>query len=816
MSESYPNIEILSGQCLTKLENPAITYPFECDHFQNHAFNSIENGNDVFVSVPTSGGKTIVGEYAIVYTIKKLKKKVIYTSPIKSLSNEKYNEFKTKFAQFDITVGLLTGDNKIDVNSDCLIVTAEILRNSLYQLKEKIECIDQQINEDYINDIGCVIMDEIHFMNDIERGKVWEETICMLSSTIQLVMLSATVSNPEKFVKWISICHQKKVSLIIVTKRLIPLEHFIYINNKEYKFLDGNNMYSTEEYMLAKYDYEFEIKERLKKHKSKINLNTITDVVKYLQKKELLQAMIFSFSRSNCEKYAKMINFDLIDYTERSEIDKIFCHYMSPYMKKYENVSQIRILKELFNKGVAFHHSGLLPILKEIVEIIFKKGLIKVLFCTETFAVGVNTPCRTVVFTELTKHTGSKNDDLGGQRFLTTAEYKQISGRAGRRGTDKVGHVILLPMYDFPSDLNLKTIVLGIVPEIQSKFRWDYNFFLKMIQSKTHIIDTFFTKSLIKDEHNNLLKVLHENLNIYKIDINKLNDNIKLLEIKNNDIVKEINTLLELDNKQNQVFGNVKLSLNKKELNEYKKIKKIIAEDKEYKKIYDLLLTKNNTIKEHDKIINQILIYNKYVDISCDNIKYLLKKWHFLNDDNTPSLKGIIASQINECNPIILTEIIIKDYLIDMTIEEIISFMSIFTEPVKQIFNKKDTTLDISDVLYDKIYDIQYFVDEMQKEEYEIIGNTPDFNTDWYISIDYIDITYKWGKGDTVLNILNMLAEKGEYEGNFVKNMLKISNIIHNVLAIYKMIGKIEMLPILEKVDGIIMRDIVSINSLYL
>jgi superfamily II RNA helicase len=216
-------------------------------------------------------------------------------------------------------------------------------------------------------------MDEIHFMNDIERGKVWEETICMLSPTIQLVMLSATVSNPEKFVKWISICHQKKVSLIIVTKRLIPLEHFIYINNKEYKFLDGNNMYSTEEYMLAKYDYEFEIKERLKKHKSKINLNTITDVVKYLQKKELLQAMIFSFSRSNCEKYAKMINFDLIDYTERSEIDKIFCHYMSPYMKKYENVSQIRILKELFNKGVAFHHSGLLPILKENCSLFFIK-----------------------------------------------------------------------------------------------------------------------------------------------------------------------------------------------------------------------------------------------------------------------------------------------------------------------------------------------------------------------------------------------------------------------------------------------------------
>jgi antiviral helicase SKI2 len=256
----YPSIEILSGECLTKVKDPAITYPFECDHFQNHAFNSIENGNDVFVSVPTSGGKTIVGEYAIVHAIKKLNKKVIYTSPIKSLSNEKYNEFKTKFAPYGITVGLLTGDNKIDVDSDCLIVTAEILRNSLYQLKEKIEYTDRQINEEYVNDIGCVIMDEIHFMNDLERGKVWEETICMLSPSIQLVMLSATVSNPEKFVKWISVCHQKKVSLIIVTKRLIPLEHFIYINDKEYKFLDGTNTFNVEQYMTAKYEYESEIK----------------------------------------------------------------------------------------------------------------------------------------------------------------------------------------------------------------------------------------------------------------------------------------------------------------------------------------------------------------------------------------------------------------------------------------------------------------------------------------------------------------------------------------------------------------------------
>ena len=176
---TYPNIEILSGPCLTKPLDPPITFPFECDDFQNHAFNSTEKGNDVFISVPTSGGKTTVAEYAIMYTIKKLKKKVIYTSPIKSLSNEKYNEFKSKFSEFGVSVGLLTGDNKIDVDSDCLIMTAEILRNSLYQLKEKLQTDSEydksrQIDDEFIKLIGCVIMEEIHFMNDIERGRVWE------------------------------------------------------------------------------------------------------------------------------------------------------------------------------------------------------------------------------------------------------------------------------------------------------------------------------------------------------------------------------------------------------------------------------------------------------------------------------------------------------------------------------------------------------------------------------------------------------------------------------------------------------------------
>ena len=801
----YPKVEILSGLC-EELDDPVINFSFKCDDFQRHAFKSIEKGNDVFVSVPTSGGKTIVAEYAIIHTIKKLGKRVVYTSPIKSLSNEKYNEFKSKFN--DISIGLLTGDNKIDVDSMCLIVTAEILRNSLYQLKQKMEDTAGEINNDFVNSIGCVIMDEIHFMNDKERGKVWEETIVLLNSSVQLIMLSATVSNPEKFATWVSKCHQKTVSLIQVTKRIIPLKHYLFVNDELYLFLDENNNYSSDQFNIARKYHENILKKREKNHKSHVDPNSITNLINFMKKKDMMQTIFFSFSRANCEKYAHSVEIDLIDHYEQMEISGIFDHYMRPYYKKYENVSQVIIVKDLLTKGIAFHHSGLLPILKEIIEIIFKKGLIKVLFATETFAVGVNTPTRTVVFTELMKHTKE------GKRFITTSEYKQMSGRAGRRGLDEVGHVIILPTFELPEEKHLRNIVLGCVPCIDSKFTWDYQFFLKIILSNSTSIEQFFNKSLINLEQSAKLKLLMNDKQQLSEEIENINKMITDIECNGN--IEPINIIIKYDDQQNQslLLGGITISLNKKQIQEYKKAKLIVNGNKTLKSLYEFIKRKNELNKKYDIITNEIQSYTYYVDDSSKNIQTILYNWGYISNDIT--IKGVMAAQVNECNSIILTEIISRDYLVDLTPEEIVALISIFTEPIKtSISNDYNSSFEGTPSLKTKIYEINNMIQNFQSMEDDIFGAGNEF-TDWNISTDYIDISYQWASGILVLDMLYILIEYKEYEGNFVRNMLKIYNIIHDIQCICKMIGKIELLPILEKIDSLILRDIVSINSLYL
>lgn len=775
---------------------PAIVYPFECDPFQKHSFISIHNGNDLFVSVPTSSGKTMVAEYAIANTILKMGKKVIYTSPIKSLSNEKYNDFKIKFKEYGISVGLLTGDNKIDVDSTCLIMTAEILRNTLYTT-----------DNDFINSVGCVIMDEIHFMNDDERGKVWEESIILLNKNIQLIMLSATVRSPEKFADWVSQCREKQIDLITLTKRIIPLKHYIFTahvpddtQKEEYnifQFLDSD-VFSSIDFKKAENIYTTEKKKRIN---NPINDTTIVPkLVKYLKQNDMLQTIFFSFSRKNCELYAKSINFNLTSPEESKEIELIFYKYLDQFIKKHENVSQLTTIKNLLLKGIAFHHSGMLPILKEIVEIIFKKGLIKVLFATETFAVGVNTPTRTVVFTELEKYTGK------GKRFITAAEYKQMSGRAGRRGLDTNGNVIILPLYDLPEERQLRSIVLGVLPEIISKFKWDYQFFLKIMQSSTIDLKNFFNKSLLMKINETNKKLLYHDLEATTEQI----DNIENL-VKNDE---NIETLLKYDNLINDAKTNgFSFKMNGKQKNLYTKARNIVSADKSLNEIYTKASNKNQLMSKRKNIQEDIKIIDNYVQINYDTIMQILTEWNYVRDSKI-QLKGIIASQINDCDAIIMTEIIYGDYLCGMSSQEIIAFVSIFIDPIKSNSSSSITNFTATKLIHDKINQLITQCDKLKEIESKYVGNNNTFSN-WLYSTDYIDITYKWGSGCSVECILTMLNEYEEYEGNFVRNMLKISNILTNMQNIYKMIGKTEILPTIENTNQLIIRDIVTVSSLY-
>ena len=748
---------------------------FKFDKFQLFSFQSIDNNSDVLVSAPTSSGKTMVGEYGIITHLQK-NNKIIYTSPIKSLSNEKYKEFKDKNLS---NVGLLTGDNKINVDSNLVIMTAEILRNSLY--KSEIDKID------------LVIMDEVHFINDPDRGKIWEETIIMLPPSVQLIMLSATINNVENFAKWVSSVRKNELSLIKSNKRIVPLSYYIYTDNELFKISDSTDNFNDKEFFDCRTIYEKKQKERRLHHKSDHDPSYFDKVVKYLVKNDLLQTIFFSFSRLNCEKYAKSIQ-SILTAEESAIAENMFDNLLRNDRLKYETIPQYIQIKNLIKKGVCYHHSGIIPIFKEVIEIIFRNGFIKVLFATETFAVGVNMPTRTVIFTELTKP-----DNLS-KRFLNTAEFKQMSGRAGRRGKDVHGNVILLPYYGFPELSDLKSVMLQSMPSISSKFEIDYYYVLKTISIKSEI----YEKSLLSNEQNNAVNTEIINLNNLKnnFDSLKLEFDYEILNHNLCDNIKYIEREYELENKQNE-YLNTHIILPKHLQKELKSLK-----IKNNRKIYELF----EKLKKYELLINQtddnIKRINNYCEQIKNNIITILIKNNYLINSTTLDFYGLGVINCNECNGILLIEMIKNNIFDELESNDIICILSIFASYKNENSSKFNK-------YYGHIYNkISLLKDKFISDE---IKNNIIINKDFWETTDgYIDITYEWASCADMGLIISYLNEMEEYEGNFVKNMLKIYNICVNFKKICELINRNDLVLKMIDLDKKLLHDIVNVNSLYL
>lgn len=733
---------------------------FKFDKFQLLSFREIDSDKNVLVSAPTSSGKTAVAEYALLKYVGE-GKKVIYTSPIKSLSNEKYKEFKDRNI---CEVGILTGDNKINVSAQCIVMTAEILRNSLYK-------------DDFDKDIGCVIMDEVHFINDIERGKIWEETIILLPKYVKLIMLSATINNVEQFGNWIY-CVRNNLSLIKSNRRIVPLTYYMYVN-KLYKILDNNDKFYDDTFFESKREYK-----KLNFQKDK---GYFDKIVRFLIKNDLLQSIFFSFSRQNCELYANSISVHLLNSEESTNASNRFDFLMRKYKNEYEIIPQYIQIKKLIEKGVCFHHSGVIPIMKEIIEILFREGFIKVLFATETFAVGVNMPTRTVLFTELTKPTNN------GKRFINTAEFKQMSGRAGRRGKDIVGNVILLPYYDFPDIGELKEVMLKSMPSIKSKFQIDYYYVLKTIQYKNELYEA----SLLNLENKFSITDTEKKIEDIRSKITKFN--FKKDEIENFNKIKNI---------EKSFGGFIKPSKSQlKELNELKKNFEIDKLNKlnEYDELqiklnnYNIeLFNSKSYLNELNNIVKNILIDEKYIQYDSDN--------NFNLD-----IYGLCVINCNECNGILLTEIIRNGLLDKMSGDEIISFMSIFlsykNDSIKSEYFKEEYQFVLNIIEKWKSYETKS----------QININIEEF---WEITPGYLDIVYEWITTDIDIYrlkyIMEFLQYMSEYEGNFIKNMLKLYNICICLKNIVTLLGRLDISIKLEDIDKKILKNIVNVNSLYL
>ena len=427
-------------------------YPYELSIFQKHAIEGIIEGNHVLITAHTGSGKTLAGEFAIEHFVAK-GKKVIYTGPTKSLINQKFYDFTKKYQH--ISFGILTGDVKSNPEADVLLVTAEILLNKLYQNKNvSTTSFDMDID----NELACVIMDEVHFINDSGRGLVWETTIMRLPQHVQMVMLSATIDKPECFAQWCENIHPipRQVYLTNTTHRVVPLTHYSFITATQGIFKSIKDKVVHEEIRKI-IDKPLVIQDSIGGFND-INYRNVTKILKlfedndvrikrqhvlnkiteHLVENELLPALCFVLSRKQLEICAHEVTTNLLEFDSKvphiidRECDQIIRKL--PNYKEYLHLPEYLDMVSLLRKGIAIHHSGVTPILKEMVELLYSKGYIKLLFATETFSVGVNMPTKSVIFTDVNKFDGRV------ARTLYAHEYVQMSGRAGRRGLDKIGY----------------------------------------------------------------------------------------------------------------------------------------------------------------------------------------------------------------------------------------------------------------------------------------------------------------------------------------------------------------------------------------
>lgn len=450
---------------------------FTLDTFQEQAIKAIEKNQSVVVSAPTGSGKTLIADY-IINKHRNDKKRIIYTAPIKALSNQKYRDFSEEYGKDKI--GLMTGDIVINPHAKVLIMTTEIYRNMAVSGDEEIK------------DNAYVIFDEVHYINDIERGYVWEESIIYSHNKVRFLCLSATIPNAEEFSCWIRAIKKHSVETVVATKRNVPLKHLFY----DYEL--GVTTLQKIKDAVEIPDYRNIVRMKRRKREKTPQPDHI-ELIKELGS-DKLPCFFFSFSRKDCQLKARELARSGL-FKREASILQAFNKNLADAPSEINKLRSTSTMKEAIVRGIAFHHAGLLPVIKEAVEDLFARGMIKVLYTTETFAVGINMPAKTVCFNSLRKFDGFNF------RNLNTKEYFQIAGRAGRRGIDTIGYVISMiyrPTFRYNE---VKGITTKDIEPIKSQFRLSVNTVLNLIDQKTpkeieHILRlSFFSYQKFGDDY---------------------------------------------------------------------------------------------------------------------------------------------------------------------------------------------------------------------------------------------------------------------------------------------------------------------------
>ncbi len=462
----------------------------QLDRFQEKAIAAINRDTSVIVTAPTGAGKTVIAEYAVEKCLKE-NQRVIYTAPIKALSNQKYRDF---YAEYGEKIGIVTGDVVLNPYAQVLLMTTEIFRNTIFDDTERLQ------------DVSYVIFDEIHYINDIERGTVWEESLIFAPQHIKFVCLSATIPNINPFTEWMQSVRDIDIEIVEELNRPVPLEHYLYF--KDY------GIGGVEHISALRNRAQHDARKRKsdppddKTPQALPSGFTETSLIPHLRREKQLPCLYFCFSRRGCEENAMSLVFgsqlQLLDEGQTTEILKQF----DEICLQFDIVEEKKIaeFRRLVSCGIAYHHAGMLPTLKEVVERLFTSGLIQLLFTTETFAVGINMPACSVVFDSLEKFDGI------GFRHLKTAEYHQMSGRAGRRGIDTIGYVYAQIIPSYADSNEIRGVVSDKIEPIESQFNLSYSSILNLYQKYGDDIYDVYTMSL--SNHQNRVRVANLNKQI--------------------------------------------------------------------------------------------------------------------------------------------------------------------------------------------------------------------------------------------------------------------------------------------------------------
>jgi len=831
MAHPFLNIVDPSAECLDYPSEPATTYSYQLDNFQRHAIAAIAKGENVLVTAKTGSGKTLVGEYQIAHSLAK-GRRVFYTTPIKSLSNQKFHDLKEMYPG---RVGILTGDIKFMPDAEIIVMTTEILRNLLYKKGTSTETLGLTAGMS-LDGLDAVVFDEVHYINNKERGKVWEETLVLLPREIQLVLLSATIAAPEGFAGWLGALKQVRMHLISTTHRVVPLTHYIIENDGKFrvvmdekeKFFDSTYrqwLLGRDKLLDDHADHKRRVAGRdagqvIGAQQGKVKLKSFTHqlnlCVQNLFSKELLPAIFFVFSRKDCERYAQQIEGTLLDTSDAAASTHIFDFHLSRYKNMLLGSPQYFILRDLLARGIAFHHSGLLPLLKEVIEILFSKGLVKAMFCTETFAVGINMPTKTVVFLDYRKYC----DEAKGLRMLQTDEYIQMAGRAGRRSKDKLGTVLYLPRGEPSSLEEVRRMMTGSKAHISSRMDFGYDFLLKALQGSSRCGDngvswkdvmrnSYWFKQVVAqiEDSRTQLSAAKARLVLLGLtetdiaDIKKYDDTKGLLEYAAKDYRKRL--LREQENWVNTHMG----PRWKKIMEEYPKLSKEIA-------------GLETEIAEFEAEGYEDRFVAPYVNF--------LKKGGFLLESGDLTQKGVCATEINEAHPILLAEAVMSGMVDGLSQEEIVGFLSVFIKEGEKGGEGSPSiaSLQISERLRGVLRELGAMTDRFWDIE-KVCGIPP--NIYWDLSTFWVEIGIAWigsgaaesasvkggddsggatGKGGR--GVAAICSQFEIFEGNLYKYVMSMSNMLEELTSVATLCEKTALLEKLEGIKELLM----PLNSL--